>query len=58
MFCDIFRCAKVGGEEFVAGDCVSVEPVNPSTPLIIGRIMYMWENKIGQKKFMHAQWFW
>ncbi|XP_014253428.1 DNA (cytosine-5)-methyltransferase 1-like [Cimex lectularius] len=51
-----YKTAIVGGEEISVGDCVSVEPVNPTTPLVIGKVLYMWENKFSQK-FMHAHWF-
>ncbi|XP_014281484.1 DNA (cytosine-5)-methyltransferase 1 [Halyomorpha halys] len=51
-----YRSAKVGEEIVNVGDCVSVEPANSSSPVVVGRIMYMWENKFTQM-FMHVQWY-
>lgn len=48
---------KVGEEEIGVGDCVTVEPNDPTIPVFIGRVMYMWQGKNNEKQF-HAQWFW
>jgi DNA (cytosine-5)-methyltransferase 1 len=46
----------INGEEVTCGDCVALCPDDPSAPLYIARIMYMWENAEGKKKF-HSRWF-
>lgn len=40
----------------VVGDTVSVCPEDPHVPLYTARIIFMWENSMGMKKF-HAHWF-
>ncbi|XP_024944997.1 DNA (cytosine-5)-methyltransferase PliMCI isoform X2 [Cephus cinctus] len=48
--------AIVGDEEISVNDCVMVEPSDPTIPLQIARVIYMWENRRGFKMF-HATWF-
>ncbi len=38
------------------GDCVSVTPDDPATPLYMARVGGMWESSGGDKEF-HATWF-
>jgi len=45
----------INEEQFDVGDYVKVCPENPSDPLYICRIAYMWEDLNGKKMF-HAQW--
>ena len=38
------------------GDCVSVTPDDPATPLYVARVGGLWESPGGDKEF-HATWF-
>lgn len=49
--------AKIGDEEISLGDCVTVEPNDPTIPVFIGRVIYLWQDKNKEKHF-HARWFW
>ncbi|XP_052224566.1 DNA (cytosine-5)-methyltransferase 1-like isoform X2 [Dreissena polymorpha] len=51
-----YQTVSINGEEVSVGDCVSVKPDDPTTPLYIARIAYMWEDGKKEKKF-HAHWF-
>jgi len=46
----------VGNERIQINDYVLVEPRNPAIPLHIAKVIFMWEDKNGMKKF-HANWF-
>lgn len=48
---------SLNDEEVSVGECVTVQPDDPSIPFYIARIAYMWEDNKGDKKF-HAHWFW
>lgn len=45
------------GRKVVLNDVVSLCPDSPDEPLYIARIISMWEDSIGKKKF-HGWWFW
>ena len=47
---------SLNGERVEVGECVSVKPDDPSTPLYIARLIYMWEEASGSKMF-HGHWF-
>ncbi|XP_031847018.1 DNA methyltransferase 1a isoform X2 [Nomia melanderi] len=51
-----YKSVMVGDEKIQLNDYVLVEPRNPSTPLHVAKVIYMWENKNGRKQF-HANWF-
>lgn len=42
--------------QITVGDYVKVCPQNPSDPLYICRVCYMWEDSVSNKKLFHAQW--
>ena len=46
----------INGEEIVCGDCVALCPDDPSVPLYIAQVMYLWEDGDGKKRF-HSKWF-
>lgn len=46
----------VGTETIASNDCVMIESSDPTVPLQIAKVMYMWENKNGLKLF-HANWY-
>lgn len=50
-----YKSVMVGNERIELNDYVLVEPRNPAIPLHIGKVIYMWENKVGVKQF-HANW--
>uniref|UniRef100_A0A1B6C2M8 DNA (cytosine-5)-methyltransferase n=1 Tax=Clastoptera arizonana TaxID=38151 RepID=A0A1B6C2M8_9HEMI len=47
---------KIGEISFMQGDFVMVEPNNPATPVMIAKLVYMWEDMKKLKRF-HAEWF-
>ncbi|XP_067140282.1 DNA (cytosine-5)-methyltransferase 1-like [Centruroides vittatus] len=51
-----YSSVKINDEIVNCGDCVLVAPVDPTIPLYIARIVYMWENGNGDMMF-HAHWF-
>ena len=46
----------INGTDVSVGDCVALCPDDPSAPLYITKILYMWEDRDGKKKF-HGQWY-
>lgn len=46
----------VNGERVEVGEFVCVKPDDPSVPLYIAQMRYMWETAAGEKMF-HARWF-
>lgn len=48
-----YKSVTVGNEKIKINDYVLLEPRNPQIPLRICKIMFMWENKNGEKRF-HA----
>lgn len=51
-----YSSAMLDDVEVQQGDYVSVKPADPSSPLYIGKVVYMWEDSKGEKMF-HAHWF-
>ncbi|XP_076648177.1 DNA methyltransferase 1a isoform X2 [Halictus rubicundus] len=51
-----YKSVIVGDENIQLNDYVLVEPKNPSIPLHVAKVVYMWENRNGIKQF-HANWF-
>ena len=51
-----YEAVCINGERVGLGECVSVKPDDPSTPVYISRIMYMWEEGDGSMMF-HGHWF-
>ncbi|KZC13768.1 DNA (cytosine-5)-methyltransferase 1 [Dufourea novaeangliae] len=51
-----YKSVIVGEESIQLNDYVLVEPRNPTIPLHVAKVIYMWENKNGVKQF-HANWF-
>lgn len=48
-----YKSVIVGNERIVLNDYVLLEPRDPTIPLKICKIVFMWENKNGEKRF-HA----
>ncbi|XP_043275334.1 DNA (cytosine-5)-methyltransferase PliMCI-like isoform X4 [Venturia canescens] len=48
--------ATVGTETISTNDCVMIESSDPTIPLQIAKVMYMWQNKNGLRLF-HANWY-
>ncbi|XP_065647414.1 DNA (cytosine-5)-methyltransferase PliMCI isoform X3 [Hydra vulgaris] len=51
----LYKSVQINNELINVGEFVQVYPTDPSDPLYICRVMYMWEDLNGDKKF-HAQW--
>ncbi|XP_023241204.1 DNA (cytosine-5)-methyltransferase 1-like [Centruroides sculpturatus] len=51
-----YSSVKINDEIVNCGDCVLVAPVDPTIPLYVARVVYMWENGNGDMMF-HAHWF-
>jgi hypothetical protein len=47
----------VNGEEIKPGDCIMVEPLDPTTALYIARVIFLFEDRAGAKR-VHGHWFW
>ncbi|KAJ8680875.1 hypothetical protein QAD02_016662 [Eretmocerus hayati] len=52
-----YSAVDLDEEEIQINDYVFIESVDPTVPLQIVKIVYMWENKMGIKMF-HATWLW
>ena len=50
-----YSAAKVNGERIECGDYVCAKPDDPTIPLYVAQVMYMFENGDGEKMF-HASW--
>ncbi|KAK7495817.1 hypothetical protein BaRGS_00013037, partial [Batillaria attramentaria] len=48
--------AKINNDIIECGDCVSICPDDPSCPLFIARVQYMFEDRHGEKK-LHVHWY-
>ncbi|CAI9739711.1 DNA (cytosine-5)-methyltransferase 1-like [Octopus vulgaris] len=51
-----YNAVTINGKKVCVGDCVAVKPANPTVPMYIAKVAYMWEDKFKEKKF-HALWF-
>lgn len=51
-----YTAAMIGDERVENGDCVLIHPDDPSKPMFISRVIYMWQESDGEMMF-HAQWF-
>ena len=53
-----YNAVKIDNNTIITvGDCVFIEPMDPTIPLHIVKVAFMWENNRGVKKF-HGTWFW
>uniref|UniRef100_T1JNW9 Cytosine-specific methyltransferase n=1 Tax=Strigamia maritima TaxID=126957 RepID=T1JNW9_STRMM len=52
-----YNSAKVNGELIKVGDSVIVNPENPKSQLLLGKVMYMWEDLKNRGKSFHCHWF-
>lgn len=51
-----YEAVKLIDEEIRANDCVLIESSDPTVPLQIAKVIYMWQDKNGAK-LCHANWF-
>ncbi|CAD1477928.1 unnamed protein product [Heterotrigona itama] len=51
-----YKSVIVVDEEIKANDCVLIESNDPTVPLQVAKVIYMWEDKNGAK-MCHANWF-
>lgn len=51
-----YEAVLVNDEKVKVGEYVCVKPDDPSVPLYVGQVRYMWETSMGDKMF-HAKWF-
>nr|XP_054770266.1 DNA (cytosine-5)-methyltransferase PliMCI-like [Lytechinus pictus] len=51
-----YKEAMINDEKIENGDCVLIHPDDPTKPLFISRVIYMWQEREGEMMF-HAQWF-
>ncbi|KAL2747796.1 DNA (cytosine-5)-methyltransferase PliMCI isoform X1 [Vespula maculifrons] len=51
-----YEAVKLIDEEIRANDCVLIESSDPTVPLQIAKVIYMWQDKNGGK-LCHANWF-
>jgi DNA (cytosine-5)-methyltransferase 1 len=52
-----YNAVELDSEIININDYVFIESVDPTVPLQIVKVIYMWENKMGIKMF-HATWLW
>ncbi|OXU20811.1 hypothetical protein TSAR_006495 [Trichomalopsis sarcophagae] len=52
-----YSAVELDSETIEINDFVFIESVDPTVPLQIVKVIYMWENKMGIKMF-HATWLW
>uniref|UniRef100_A0A146MBM0 DNA (Cytosine-5)-methyltransferase 1 n=1 Tax=Lygus hesperus TaxID=30085 RepID=A0A146MBM0_LYGHE len=51
-----YQKVMVGNEEICVGDFVSCEANEKNSPVVIGRVQFLWESTYGQR-YMHLCWF-
>eukprot|EP00057_Strongylocentrotus_purpuratus_P012708 XP_011667182.1 PREDICTED: DNA (cytosine-5)-methyltransferase PliMCI isoform X1 [Strongylocentrotus purpuratus] len=51
-----YKAAMIDDQKIENGDCVQIHPDDPTKPLFIARVIYMWQDSDGEMMF-HAQWF-
>ncbi|KAF6206136.1 hypothetical protein GE061_017361 [Apolygus lucorum] len=51
-----YQKVNVGNEEICVGDFVSCEANEKNSPVVIGRVQFLWESNFGQR-YMHLYWF-
>lgn len=51
-----YKSVSINEELVTVSDFVAVKPDDPTIPLYVARVMYMWENGSGEKWF-HAHWY-
>nr|Q27746.1 RecName: Full=DNA (cytosine-5)-methyltransferase PliMCI; AltName: Full=DNA methyltransferase PliMCI; Short=DNA MTase PliMCI; Short=M.PliMCI; AltName: Full=Dnmt1; AltName: Full=MCMT [Paracentrotus lividus]CAA90563.1 DNA (cytosine-5-)-methyltransferase [Paracentrotus lividus] len=51
-----YKAAMLDDEKIEIGDCVLIHPDDPTKPLFMARVIYMWQESQGEMMF-HAQWF-